>query len=180
MRSGSRGCPVAQQGGSCHPCAVLWHTRRPCIPSWHPRRRAAAKACEGDKIRVLFVTLEPLHATFRLPRIPSRHPRRRAATRQSEGDGIGAFFVALAPFRGKIRLPRVLSRQRPSARPRHRREMQNRKRSRQLACGLAIIPTCVPLAQLDRASASGAEGRGFESHRGHHFSTTQSTKRAIF
>jgi hypothetical protein len=67
----------------------------------------------------------------------------------------------------------------PSAHTHARRMMQNQNRNHQLACGLAIIPTCVPLAQLDRASASGAEGRGFESHRGHHFSTMQSTKRAI-
>ena len=68
---------------------------------------------------------------------------------------------------------------RQSARIHARRMMQNQNRNHQLVCGLAIIPTCVPLAQLDRASASGAEGRGFESHRGHHFSTMQSTKRAI-
>lgn len=68
---------------------------------------------------------------------------------------------------------------RQSARTHARRMMQNQNRNHQLVCGLAIIPTCVPLAQLDRASASGAEGRGFESHRGHHFSTMQSTKRAI-
>ena len=28
---------------------------------------------------------------------------------------------------------------------------------------------CVPVAQLDRASASGVEGRGFESRRVYHF-----------
>ena len=56
---------------------------------------------------------------------------------------------------------------RPPARTHTRRMMQNQNRNRQLACGLAIIPTCVPLAQLDRASASGAEGRRFEPCRGH-------------
>ena len=60
-------------------------------------------------------------------------------------------------------------------------EYINRRRfftTSRITYAIRSILTCVPLAQLDRASASGAEGRGFESHRGHHFSTMQSTKRA--
>ena len=144
--------------------------RLPCRLPWQLRYLTAAKACEGDKIRALFVTLEPFRAIFRLPCIPSRHLRRRAATKQPEGDASGAHSVALTCSHGSSR---------QSARIHARRMMQNQNRNHQLVCGLAIIPTCVPLAQLDRASASGAEGRGFESHRGHHFSKMQSTKRAI-
>ena len=32
-----------------------------------------------------------------------------------------------------------------------------------------MINKCAPVAQLDRASASGVEGRGFKSRRVHHF-----------
>ncbi len=169
MRSGSRGCPVAQQGGSCHPCAVLWHHCRPCVRSRRFSVRVVVELTEGDGISALSVALEPPRAIFRLPCIPSRHLRRRAATKQSEGDASGALSVALTCSHGSSR---------QSARTHARRMMQNQNRNHQLVCGLAIIPTCVPLAQLDRASASGAEGRGFESHRGHHFSKMQSTKRA--
>ncbi len=34
-------------------------------------------------------------------------------------------------------------------------------------CRCTVLPFCAPVAQLDRASASGAEGRGFESRLAH-------------
>ena len=109
MRSGSRGCPVAQQGGSCHPCAVLWHHCRPCVRSRRFCVRVAVELTEGDGISALSVALEPPRAIFRLPCIPSRHLRRRAVTKQPEGDVSEALSVTLAPSRAIFRLPRMIS-----------------------------------------------------------------------
>lgn len=110
MRSGSRGCPVAQQGGSCHPCAVLWHHCRPCVRSRRFCVRVAVELTEGDGISALSVALELSHGIFRLPcRLPWQL-RYLTAAKACEGDKIRALFVTLEPFRAIFRLPCIPSR----------------------------------------------------------------------
>lgn len=169
MRPGPRACPVAQQGGvtlapSCGiPVALACVRGVPACTLPRDRSRETELGRYSSPLSystAYSVTLTGSHDGPDIE-LPRKHAR---------GGGTRASSVTLTCSHDSSR---------PPARTHTRRMMQNQNRNRQLACGLAIIPTCVPLAQLDRASASGAEGRGFESHRGHHFSTMQSTKRAI-